>query len=578
MKVKDYKGMLCGAGNGLWCFLCLPESLAFRLALRDVASTQEKLLMDLLSQNAGTEFGRRCRFGAIRSAAEYQKRVPLSTYDDYREAVRRIGKGHRQVLTRDPVLLLEPTSGSMAPSKLIPYTATLKAEFQRAIACWVVDLFSHNPGLLLGQAYWSVTPVTRRNERTPSGLPIGFEEDSEYLGRIQRHLIQSVLAVPPIVRWIDDMQAFRYVTLLFLLRSRSLALISVWNPTFLTLLVERLPEWWPQLADDIAGGTLSPPTPIPPDLLAQLKVTNRQPDLRRAAEIRTAFQAGGPQGAIHTRIWPHLRVISCWADAYAALYVPKLARLFPQARVQGKGLTATEGFVSFPMVGHAGAALAIRSHFFEFLPTDGGYVGAWHTRPLLAHELESGGCYAVVITTGGGFYRYQLHDLVQVVGHVGACPLIRFLGKEAHISDRFGEKLNERHVRQALDRLLERHAIRPAFAMIACEEVSSKHAYTLFIEANGQPDDVLRLLGVELEAALLENYHYGYCRDLGQLDALRVFRIEGSALETYLSACQAHGQRAGDIKPVALHRLGEWSQPFRGRLVSPAATQARKCR
>ena len=59
----------------------------------------------------------------------------------------------------------------------------------------------------------------------------------------------------------------------------------------------------------------------------------------------------------------------------------------------------------------------------------------------------------MVISTGGGLYRYQLHDLIQVVGYLGTCPLLKFVGKESYISDWFGEKLNERHVRQTLDQV-----------------------------------------------------------------------------------------------------------------------------
>ena len=96
---------------------------------------------------------------------------------------------------------------------------------------------------------------------------------------------------------------------------------------------------------------------------------------------------------------------------------------------------------------------------------------------------------------------------------------------------------------------------------------SSPFAYTLFIEAPAVADDTLRQVGCELETALQENYHYRYCRELGQLDALRVFRIDNDALATYLAVCQAHGQRAGDIKLVALHRLGGWSEVFQGQMV-----------
>jgi hypothetical protein len=551
--------------NSLWLVTSLPQSCAFRLSARNVERTQRRLLLRLLRRNAQTGYGRRFDFASIRTVAQFQKRAPLTGYDDYQSWIDRIAAGEPGALTAEPVLLLEPTSGSTAATKLIPYTASLKAEFQRAIAAWIVDLFTHDLRLLGGQAYWSVTPVIRRERRTSGGLPIGFEEDSEYLSRWQSALAASVFAVPPSVKLIGEMESFRYVTLLFLLRSRRLALISVWNPTFLTLLVERLEEWGQTLAQDIARGTITAPSLIDDGLLAKLSRMNK-PDARRAEEITAALGASGSAGEIHARLWPNLRLISCWKDAHAALYADELARLFPQARVQGKGLLATEGFVSFPLIGREGAALAVRSHFFEFLPVE----RPDSNRPLLAHELKAGERYAVVITTGGGLYRYQLRDVIEVSGHFGACPLIRFIGKEDQVSDWFGEKLNALNVERAISNALTPHSLTPAFVMLALEnEAAQPPAYTLFIEARETPDELLLTLASEIETALWENFHYRYCRELGQLAALRVFRIEGGGGETYLAACQSRGQRAGDIKPAALDKLSGWSRAFRGRFVSP---------
>jgi hypothetical protein len=87
-------------------------------------------------------------------------------------------------------------------------------------------------------------------------------------------------------------------------------------------------------------------------------------------------------------------------------------------------------------------------------------------------------------------------------------------------------------------------------------------------DPNPVPDALLAALGRELEATLQENFHYRYCRDLQQLDRLRVFRISSGGLEAYLARCQAQGQRAGAIKPVALHRLDGWLGAFQGRLLS----------
>ena len=558
--------MIATPANTLWLLACLPEYAAFKQAMRQVAPTQRRLLLALLHRNAPTDFGRRHHFNHLKSVADYQAAVPISTYQDYQPALARIGAGEPGVLTADPVLLLEQTSGSTAATKLIPYTAALKRQFQRAIAPWLADTFLHSPGLLRGQAYWSVTPVTHRNRRTSGGIPIGFEEDSHYFGPVQRWLVEAVQAVPPAVKLIDHMETFRYVTLLFLLRHPYLALLSVWNPTFLTLLLQPLAGWWPRLAADIAAGTLLPPARLPAGLHAALQRQNH-PHPRRGAQIKAAFAAETDAGAVHARLWPHLRLISCWTEAHAALHVPELRRFFHQAALQPKGLLATEGVVSFPLTGYPGSVLALRSHFFEFLPFSTAEAGESTGQPLLAHQLSAGQQYEVLLTTGGGLYRYRLFDAVQVVEMRGDCPVIKFVGKTGHISDRFGEKLNEHHVRQALDDLLGQQNVTPAFAMLAFEESLAQPAYVLFIQVDAAADDLLFGLGRSLETALQANYHYRYCRQLGQLGALRIFRVTEGAQETYLAVCRAQGQRVGDIKPLALHRYARWLAAFAGKLL-----------
>jgi hypothetical protein len=535
--------------------------------MRQVAPTQRRLLLALLQRNAHTDFGRGHNFAGLKSVADYQTAVPITTYQDYQPALERISAGEPGVLTADPVLLLEQTSGSTAATKFIPYTAALKRQFQQAIAPWIADTFLHHPGLIRGQAYWSVTPVTHRNRRTPGGIPIGFEEDSHYFGPVQRHLVQAVQAVPPAVKLIDHMAAFRYITLLFLLRRPHLTLMSVWNPTFLTLLLQPLTGWWPRLAADIAAGTLLPPAPLAAGLHHALQRQNR-PNPRRAAQIKAAFTAETDPGAVNARLWPHLRLISCWTEAHAALSLPELRRLFPHAGLQPKGLLATEGVVSFPLTGYPGSVPALRSHFFEFLPVSTAGASEFTGQPLLAHQLSAGQQYEVLLTTGGGLYRYRLFDAVMVADMRGDCPVIKFVGKTGHISDRFGEKLNEYHVRQALDDLLGRQNVTPAFAMLAFEETLTQPAYVLFIQAEHTPDAGLARLGRSLEAALQANFHYRYCRQLGQLAALRVFRVAAGAQAAYMAVCRAQGQRAGDIKPLALHRYARWLAVFAGELLT----------
>ena len=177
------------------------------------------------------------------------------------------------------------------------------------------------------------------------------------------------------------------------------------------------------------------------------------PPRRRASgrKLQTIFRRDLPWLEKLRLIWPKLALISCWADAGAGGYYEALQSLLPTVEIQPKGLLATEGCVSLPLLGRPGAALALRSHFFEFQPVD-----APHDIRL-AHELEPGGRYRVILTTGGGLYRYELRDEVEVVGFANRCPLLRFLGKSDCIGDLVGEKLSEPHVRAVLHGLFQRH-------------------------------------------------------------------------------------------------------------------------
>ena len=520
--------MIATLANSAWLASCLPEYFRFRRALGQVGAEQRRMLRGILRKNQASAFGRRHGFSAIRTVRDYQSRVPLSDYNDYRAGVARIAEGDKGVLTCERVRLFEPTSGSSSPAKWIPYTASLQREFQRGIRAWVADMFLHDADLLHGAAYWSVSPAQVCEEVTPSGIPVGFADDSEYVSGLQQRLVQSVMAVPSSVRHSRTMAAFWYTTLSHLIRRRDLRVISVWNPSFLTQLADQL---------SVHGDRL----------LAE------QPQLRPA--LRAAMAAER-----HTLLWPRLKVISCWADGNSGPAARKLSALFPQARIRAKGLIATEGFISLPWEECEGAVLAVRSHFLEFLPADSiGRPDA--TRPHLAHELEPGQAYSVVLTTGGGLYRYHLGDVVMVVGHQHDCPIVRFAGRK-DVADWCGEKLHEVQAARIIESAFTARRLTPSFAMLACDTSGEVPNYVLYVEAAASEDD-LAGIGASIERALEENFHYRYARRLGQLGPLRVFAAR-NAEASYLAACMARGQRAGDVKCLALDPHDGWTPKFEG--------------
>ena len=186
--------------NGAWLASNLPAWQRFRRALRHPAETQNQILRRLLSTNAASAYGQAHGFGEIRHYEQYHARVPLATYDLLDPWIRRIMQGETSVLTQAPVTRLVPTSGSSGARKLIPFTADLQKELNAAIGPWMVDLCCQHPAVALGPAYWSISPAGPSDRSEPSTVPIGFDDDSAYLGGLRQKLVNATFAVPSALR------------------------------------------------------------------------------------------------------------------------------------------------------------------------------------------------------------------------------------------------------------------------------------------------------------------------------------------------------------------------------------------
>jgi len=172
----------------------------------------------------------------------------------------------------------------------------------------------------------------------------------------------------------------------------------------------------------------------------------------------------------------------------------------------------------------------------------------------------------VIVTTGGGLYRYQLRDAVEVVGYAHECPLIRFMGRTNQTSDLVGEKLSEPFVRDCLDAALATHNLSPSFAMVVPAESPQPH-YRLYLQGQGceTGDSRASALASDLQRLLERNPHYRYAVELGQLAGLCVRLIPHgtkTAWEVFESTSANAARRIGDIKPTALDAWPGWASVF----------------
>jgi GH3 auxin-responsive promoter len=542
--------------NTCWMASCLSEARAYARDVKNVAGVQSSLLLRIVQRNRDTWFGRRHCFAGIRSVRDFQNAVPLSDYEDFRAPIGRIADGERNVLTAETVRLLEPTGGSSTGEKLIPYTASLQKSFQRALRTWIWDLYSRRPAVRRGRAYWSISPISQIERRTKADIPIGFDDDAAYLGHFARRIARKMIVAPRELARCPSVAAAQYATLFFLLRASDLRLISVWSPTFLIELLKLMHSRWNDLCDDVSRGQITATESADDDPVTHQRY---QPLPSRAVFLRRVFRNHDDIAQCAASIWPSLAIVSCWADGPSLVHANDLRRYLPHVEIQPKGLLATEAFVTVPLFALPAPSLAIRSHFFEFLPLNAGRYDE-STRPLLAHELTKGFRYRVVVTTEGGLYRYQLHDEVEVVGFSWQAPLLCFLGKTNETSDLVGEKLNAAHVQFVLQSAFCQLKLSPTYSQLR-GDLSPSPGYVLQIAVPVLRENSLlpRRLRDIVEHGLCSNSAYRYALDLNQLRPLRIEVLDQQHADTlsanHTRARLAAGQRLGDIKPTTVAAL-----------------------
>ena len=513
------------------------EYATFLHALPMPRAAQKDQLREILWANHECEFGRQYGFNEINDPDDFRDRVPTQSYADFSHDIQRMTRGARDVLCSSSVCAYEETGGSSGAAKLTPYTDEALTAFRRALLPWFTDLIQSRPGISDGRAYFTLSPVTRASRTTPDGTPIGLSSEADYLGQSLAPHLMALSVVPPALAGVTDMDTWRYLTLRFLLDAEDLTLISVWSPTFLFPLLEVLLKNGEQLVKDVAVGSVYDL----PDKYKSLTM-DFTPKPKRAKVIARALTNSVPDTRL---LWPQLDTISCWTDAGSRRFIPHLRDLFPHAFVQGKGLLATEGVVTIPLVGHKYPVLALHSGFFEFLDV----CGVSH----LCDELENDEIYRILLTTHGGLYRYDLGDRVRVRGWIEETPMLEFVGRAGPVGDLCGEKLTEDFVAAQVVRI-------SGFSMLAPVLAPSPH-YILFLDQNEHTETAAHELASSLDTALAENPQYQYARRLGQLGMVRP-RLISKPLERYMLDALRRGQQLGDIKPPVFRTETDWVQRF----------------
>jgi len=361
----------------------------------DPVAVQERTLLALVRAAAATRFGRDHGFAEVRSIADFQRRVPLRTYEDLWENYLKDRYPVFQDLTwpgKIPYLALSSGTTTGA-TKYIPVSRAMIASNRKAAQTMVAADLRARPGARVfhGRIFF-LGGSTDLEEPAPG---VGQGDLSGIAARTVGPLLRPY-TFPPL----------------------DLALDPNWDRK-LAALVER---------------SLNEPITLVSGVSSCL-VTLFQRLLERSGKKTVA------------EVWPRLEVVvhgGVKFDPYRETFATLLGS--PAIRLQ-ESYPCSEGFIAFgdPATGLLRLVLD-HGLFYEFVPV--GELGSEQPSRHWLGDVRTGVNYAIVVSTCAGMWAHIIGDTVRFESL--SPPLLTFTGRTKYTLSAFGEHVISEEVEAAV--------------------------------------------------------------------------------------------------------------------------------
>ncbi|MCA9478117.1 MAG: GH3 auxin-responsive promoter family protein, partial [Nanoarchaeota archaeon] len=242
-------------------------------------------------------------------------------------------------------------------------------------------------------------------------------------------------------------------------------------------------------------------------------------------------------------IWPNLTTINCVMGASQLPYIKLVQKRLDIKTANDPGIYASEGRITLGLstIPRTGLLVA-HENFFEFCEQQEKGFG----KPLLIDQLRRGKIYKVIMTTREGLYRYDIGDLIKVVGFKEKLPLVQFVSRDKFLNI-VGELSPEQVLLQAVQKIIkqEKMLISGFTFTPYTKEKKKRPQYDLLIESD---QDIKQTFADKLEKELQRNIlDYKQMRnEFGRLGPLRISQVKSGSYRAF------EKQRRGQPKPMII--------------------------
>lgn len=449
MTVEERELTPAGQGNLQQVKLGKPVVEALEQMAEDPMKENEKLLLRILEQNKDTEYGRKYGFADIHSIEEYQKKVPVSVYDDYAGYILRMSEdGEENLITSGKVVHYNKSSGTVGNPKRIPLTEEGLQVFQKYNGPYRMGLVAKEIGEdWINGRNMSIAESIAEIQHVKSGVTYGALS-VKMIGEFRPYL-EMIFTSPDEAIYPEPETNTRYLHARFGLMDRNLTNMASSFLGFFLEVLRYMEQNWELLVNDIEQGTIDPGIKMSQEVRTSL-LKKIQPMPERAKELKEIFSQGFDEPIV-PKLWPHAQFITGVGSGGFKVYADKIKEKYMGEKIARYfvGINASEGMISVPYrLNDEKNVPTPDSMFYEFLPTD---AGDDFSKIVTMDQLETGKEYEVIITNLSGFYRYRMRDAVKIAGRHKNLPILEFIGRIDQTVSVMGEKTTEVALRTAAE-------------------------------------------------------------------------------------------------------------------------------
>lgn len=407
------------------------------LFLKYPNEVQEELLMNLIRSSENTVFGKQYDFNSVKSYHTFQKRVPVSSYEDLEPLIERTRKGEQNVFWSEPIKWFAKSSGTTnAKSKFIPVSGQALEDCHYKAGKDLLCLYLNNNE--------NSQLFTGKSLRLGGSKQL-YEDNNTFFGDLSAILIDNM----PF--WAEFSST----------PSNKTSLMSEWETKLLAIVNETKVE----NVTSFAG--------VPSWMMVLLNKVLEETGKTNLFEI-----------------WPNLEVYFHGGVSFDP-YREQYKKILPRDSFKYYEIyNASEGFFAIQDLNNSNDLLLMLDYgiFYEFIPMD--TYGTPNQKVIRLAEVELNKNYAVVITTNSGLWRYLIGDTVRFTS---LNPYrIRVTGRTKHHINVFGEELMVENTDMAIAKtcLLTNTEVKDYTVAPIFMEGKEKGAHEWIIEFKKQPEDL----------------------------------------------------------------------------------------